>query len=470
VDACVQQIAESGADLTQYNTIANTNDVVALVKALGYGDYNLYGISYGTRLALEVMRNHPDSGLRSVVLDSTYPPEVKTYEQFPQEPHEVVTQLFVDCERDAACNAAYPDLKERFIDLLARLRAEPLVAEDGVPITDRDLIGVMQSLGNNIPAVPYVPLMIAELERGEANTFLGIASGSLPAPAASTQAAGSETEPAPGTAALGDFSPARRFVLDAQAQLESRSEPEARPFLQLLSNLDTLAPTRQTLREFIGRAFPAPEEAETRQTFLSAIGAMSDADVQEVFAVVAQTITLEDLRTVGQSLPQYYSIECNERIAFQSFTNMVTNARQLEIPDLALGVPESFVKVFAICERWPSGQAPASSAQPVWSDIPTLVLAGAYDNLTPVSWNKSAFVTLPNATFVLAPMAGHGVIAYSECAQQVGYAFIDNPAMTPDISCFDDRKPRWVPPPATAAPHADQVTAAAAVTRTRIFG
>jgi pimeloyl-ACP methyl ester carboxylesterase len=212
--ACAQQIAASGIDLSQYNTIANANDAVALVKALGYGDYNLYGVSYGTRLALEVMRNHAESGLRSVVLDSTYPPEVKTYEQFPHEPYDVVIQLFADCARDPACDAAYPDLKARFVALLARLRAEPVVADDGTPVTDRDLIRVMQSLGANIQAVPYVPLMIAELERGEADTFLGIASGSLFATmddlpdALATPEAGDRAGATPATEAMGDLSPA----------------------------------------------------------------------------------------------------------------------------------------------------------------------------------------------------------------------------------------------------------------------
>jgi pimeloyl-ACP methyl ester carboxylesterase len=453
-DACTRQIAETGADLTQYNTVASANDVVALVKALGYDAYNLYGISYGTRLALEIMRGHPDSGLRSVVLDSTYPPEIKVYEEFPQEPHQVVIQLFADCRRDAACDAAYPDLQARFVALLARLRASPVVSPDGATVTDRDLIGVMQTLGANIPAVPYVPRMIAELERGETETFFGIASGSLLAPSddssdvVGTPKVDVAAEATPDAAAIGDFSPARRFVLEVQARFEARAEPEASQFLALLSTLDTLAPERQTLREFIDRAFPGPRQAETRADFQSAIDALSDAEVQEVFAVVAQTITLEDLRLVGQSLPQYYSVECNERIPFQSFANMVANAQALEIPELALGVPEQFVKVFAICERWPSGQASESAAQPVWSDIPTLVLAGAYDNLTPVSWNKSAFVTLPNGVFVLAPMSGHGVIAYSACGQQLGHAFIADPSAPLDTACLADIEPQWVLPAA----------------------
>jgi pimeloyl-ACP methyl ester carboxylesterase len=453
-DACANEIAEAGADLTQYNTAASANDVVALMKALGYDEYNLYGISYGTRLALEVMRDHPESGLRSVVLDSAYPPEIKVYEEFPQEPHQVVIQLFADCRRDAACDAAYPDLQARFVALLARLRASPVVSPAGATVTDRDLIGVMQTLGATIPAVPYVPRMIAELERGETETFFGIASGSLLAPAdessdvVGTPEVDDAAEAVLNAAALGDFSPARRFVLEVQARFEARAEPEASQFLALLSTLDTLAPERQTLREFIDRAFPGPGQAETRADFHSTIDAMSDAEVQEVFAVVAQTITLEDLRLVGQSLPQYYSVECNERIPFQSFANMVANAQRLEIPELALGVPEQFVKVFAICERWPSGQASESAAQPVWSDIPTLVLAGAYDNLTPVSWNKSAFVTLPNGVFVLAPMSGHGVIAYSACGQQLGHAFIADPSAPLDTACLADIEPQWVLPAA----------------------
>ena len=446
-EACVAQIAATGADLTQYNSVASANDVVALVKALGYDEYNLYGISYGTRLALEVMRDHPDSRLRSVVLDSTYPPEIKTYEEFPQEPHQVVIQLFADCKRVAACDAAYPDLQARLVALLAKLRAEPIAADDGSVVTDRDLIGVMQTLGATIPAVPYVPLMIAELERGETTTFLGIASGSLLAPDDGSEVVGTP-QATPDMVAVGNVSPARRFMLEVQKQFEAQLEPEAPEFLALLSNLETLAPERQTLREFIDRAFLGQEQAESRADFHSAIDAMSDADIQEVFTVVAQTITREDLRLVGQSLPQYYSVECNERLAFQSFANLIANAQALEIPELALGVPEQFVKVFAICERWPSGRAPASAAQPVWSDIPTLVLAGAYDNLTPVSWNKSAFVTLPNATFVLAPMSGHGVIAFSACGQQLGQAFIANPTDPLDTACLADIAPQWVLPAA----------------------
>ena len=460
-EACARQLTEQGVDLSQYTTAASANDAVALVKALGYDEYNLYGISYGTRLALEVMRNHPESGLRSVVLDSTYPPEIKTYELLSVSTHEVAMQLFADCASDPACDTAYPDLEQRFIALLSQLRAEPVVSDDGPPITDRDLINVMHSLTGRVEIVPYVPLLIAELERGEDETYRGITSGSLfatannPTDANATPQTDGAAEATPDTTALGDLSAARHFVLDLRTQLESLPGQEAGEFPQVLIELATLARDRQTLRVFIDRAFPQPEQAETRTTFLAAINAMSDADVQEVFTVLEQTITLEDSKIAGQTVAQYYSIECNGRIPFQSFANTVLNAQQLEIPDLALGKPEALAKVFAICEQWPSGRAPASEEEPVWSEVPTLILSGAYDNLTPVSWNKSAFVTLPNGVFVLAPMSGHAVITYSMCAEQIGQAFIANPNETPDTSCLAALEPRWVLP-VDEAPSGDE--------------
>lgn len=440
-DACLRQLAETGVDLNQYNSIASANDVVALVKSLGYDEYNLYGVSYGTRLALEVMRNHDDSGLRSVVLDSTYPPEIKTYEQLATSSHEVAIRLFADCAGDEACNAAYPDLKARFIALLARLRTEPAISDDSVSISDRELISVMQSLTSRVEIVPYVPLLIAELERGEAETYLGIASGSLIAPAGEVPGA------TPAAPAASELSSAQRFVLDLHARAEALPAHEPGGLPSLLIDLDAIAHDRQTMREIIDGAFAQPEHAEVATALIAAIDAMTDAEVQEVHAVIEQTITLADFQIAGQTVPQYYSIECNERAPFQSIAKMVSNARQLEIPDLALGMPESLAKVFAICEQWPSGRAPATESQPVRSDVPTLILSGAYDNLTPVSWNKSAFETLPNGVFVLAPMSGHAVITYSTCAERVAQAFIADPATAPDTSCLADLEPRWVLPP-----------------------
>ena len=181
-------------------------------------------------------------------------------------PHEAVIQLFADCERDPTCNAAYPDLKARFIALLAQLRTEPVIADDGTPITDRDLIKVMQSLTARVEIAPYLPLMISELERGEDQTYRGIVSGSLaladlrPGGRRDTGGRGRQQRPRPRWRL--NLSPARRFVLDMQARYEALPGHEASQFLQELTDLDTQTHDRQALQDFVDRLFPQSDQPE----------------------------------------------------------------------------------------------------------------------------------------------------------------------------------------------------------------
>jgi len=76
-EACRDRLIDEGVDLQAYNSAENAADVADLRVALEYDEWNLYGISYGTRLALTVMRDHPE-GVRSVIIDSVYPPEVSS--------------------------------------------------------------------------------------------------------------------------------------------------------------------------------------------------------------------------------------------------------------------------------------------------------------------------------------------------------------------------------------------------------
>ncbi len=71
-------------DLSLFDSAASAADVADLGRVLGFEEWNLYGISYGTRLALTVLRDHPEN-VRSVILDSTYPPSVDALTEFPDE-------------------------------------------------------------------------------------------------------------------------------------------------------------------------------------------------------------------------------------------------------------------------------------------------------------------------------------------------------------------------------------------------
>ena len=53
METCIEALEENDVDLTVYNTINNARDVAALADALGHDTYNLYGLSYGTKLGSE---------------------------------------------------------------------------------------------------------------------------------------------------------------------------------------------------------------------------------------------------------------------------------------------------------------------------------------------------------------------------------------------------------------------------------
>ena len=77
--ACRDELLSEGVDLASYNSDASSADLSDLRRVLGYDSWNVYGISYGTKLALTTMRNAPE-GIRSVVLDSAYPPGVQAFD------------------------------------------------------------------------------------------------------------------------------------------------------------------------------------------------------------------------------------------------------------------------------------------------------------------------------------------------------------------------------------------------------
>jgi pimeloyl-ACP methyl ester carboxylesterase len=82
-----------------------------------------------------------------------------------------------------------------------------------------------------------------------------------------------------------------------------------------------------------------------------------------------------------------------------------------------------FVTQLRACEFWPRGAIDASYYEPVDSDVPTLVLAGEIDPVTPPEWGQSAAAHLRRSKHVRMPASGHGVIG-TACGWQLVQAFI----------------------------------------------
>lgn len=105
------------------------------------------------------------------------------------------------------------------------------------------------------------------------------------------------------------------------------------------------------------------------------------------------------------------------------------------------------------CRFWPRGELPDNFHEPIASAVPTLILSGEVDPVTPPSWGDKVALHLKNSKHVIAPATGHGVIN-TGCGQAMARAFIDaGTADGLDVSCMDAlRRPAFFLSPAGPDP------------------
>ena len=172
---CRKRWVEDGIDLTRYNSAESAADAADLRAALGYDEWDLYGVSYGTRLALTVMRDHPE-GVRSVVLDSVYPPEIDMTALLLRGAAGALDKLFSACAADPYCSSAYGDLEELLFSTVDRLNESPAEMEFVEPTTREShpvlldgaglLDLVFQSLYSDY-LYPRIPRLLSDVRDGD---------------------------------------------------------------------------------------------------------------------------------------------------------------------------------------------------------------------------------------------------------------------------------------------------------------
>jgi pimeloyl-ACP methyl ester carboxylesterase len=333
--ACADSL-RTRADLTQYHTAANASDVEDLRRVLGYERINLWGTSYGTRLALDVMRDHP-RGLRSVVLDSVYPADVDLYVEAPANAQRAIDQLFASCAADPTCAQSYPDLARTLVSAMAQLDAQPARLHTVVPFTGQ---GIDLTLtGTDLAAVLFRFLYVSDL---------------VP------------------------FLP--RMIHDA-------------------------AFGRYTIIERYLGAF------------------IADAD--------------------AVSTGMQISVMCHDEAAFSSKAAQEASAAAFPLAGPVFREGPIGAQAFDICAGWGAGRAAEVENAPVSSDVPTLLLAGELDPITPPEWAHRAARTLPGGRAYTFTALGHG-IGHEPCGRAMMLAFLKDPAAPPDASCASARRIAWV--------------------------
>jgi len=116
---------ELNADLTMYTTSHIVGDIEAIRAALGYGRLNIYGTSYGTRVAQLYAVRYPDR-VRTLILKAPVPPTALVPLTYTAGAQRALEKLFALCLEQESCASTYPELEARFDALMERLERDPV--------------------------------------------------------------------------------------------------------------------------------------------------------------------------------------------------------------------------------------------------------------------------------------------------------------------------------------------------------
>ncbi len=472
---CVAELDKEGVPLALYNTTQNALDVPLVVKALGYGDYNLYGISYGTKLALEVMRVAPQ-GVRSVIIDGVAPSWINLYNAFALKNDEA-TQIVVDqCAADRACSLAYPDLGRILNETLDKAAKGEIVFQGQKVPVEAVVTPIISRNGkyDSAPITRFIPAFIYELWRGKEMPtveLLMAAKFDTPKPddaavlmAARRLDAGQQaliqqildnvaitaraaSGSARAVAALRDadenlraLGPLVRLfdreLSNALREVLRADRSKAQSVLADYTAMQTAQPDRAILQSFVDKH----TDGAARSRLSRLIAGMNQQELQGSFTIIRRDSLKSLMPFFNQFFLDVYA--CQEDVPRSSFEGYQATIATMKYPRIGALTDQLAKGFFDACAQF-RPHPRENWHVPVQSDIPTLSFGSLFDIQTPPSWAKAAIENLSNAQAFMIPEAGHGALIYQPCVGEMGVAFIDNPKRRFDNSCAESIKIDW---------------------------
>jgi len=169
------------ADPAHYTTSVAVEDLETLRQALGAPRFNLVGISYGTRVAQQYLKRHPQ-GVRSIVLDSPVPNELVLGGEFARNLDDALKAQFALCTADADCAQAFGDPYAKLMRLRDSLRATPREVSFSDPVTftpttrrldEYGLAGLVRLFAYSPESAALIPLSIDQALAGNHAPLMG---------------------------------------------------------------------------------------------------------------------------------------------------------------------------------------------------------------------------------------------------------------------------------------------------------
>ena len=161
-------------DPRYFTTSVAVTDLDAVREALGYTALNLYGVSYGTRVAQHYAKRYPAT-TRTVMIDGVVPPQLPLGPEIATEAQRAVDSIFARCAAETDCALHFPNVAEDFAALVHELREAPVLVDAPHPASGLpeafafgapELAGAVRLLAYKPETIALLPLLVHHAAAG----------------------------------------------------------------------------------------------------------------------------------------------------------------------------------------------------------------------------------------------------------------------------------------------------------------
>ncbi len=166
---CRSELLLNGIDIATFNSVQLANDVESIRESLQIANWNIYSVSYGTTVGLNLMRNHGKQ-INSIILDSPFPPNAPWLDFVrPFDTCFKVLENYI--AHDPVAFSHFPSFRTDFVNAVERLNKNPVKIKTGKDTSEYDYYGYdfawsIWTAMLNPKSIPFVPLAIHEVGNG----------------------------------------------------------------------------------------------------------------------------------------------------------------------------------------------------------------------------------------------------------------------------------------------------------------
>lgn len=138
----------------------------------------------------------------------------------------------------------------------------------------------------------------------------------------------------------------------------------------------------------------------------------------------------------------YMSTQCSEETAVPIKDYVIPANNLIPLADGELENDQRYRQV--LCELSQVTPLDASFNAEFRTDVPTLIVSGRYDPITPAVFGDIVARSVPQATHIVIPNGAHGAMLSNACAANIAKAFWANPTQSLDTSCVAEQRIKFL--------------------------